>query len=47
LDGLKEKLGDGFAGELFGIIDRKVKFAESTLTSCLNRLEQENPDQFS
>ena len=47
LDCLKEKLGDGFSSELFGVMDRKVKLAEQTLAKCLHRLEKENPDQFS
>jgi len=47
LDCLKEKLGDGLANELFGMIDSKIRLAEQTLKACIVRLEKENPDQFS
>jgi len=47
MDRLKKKQADGYAGELFGNMDRKIKLAEQTLKACIQRLEKENPDQFS
>ena len=45
-DRMKDKLGDGFANELFGFMDDKIKRALQPLQECIDRLERENPDQF-
>ncbi len=45
LDKLVEKGGD--AGEIIGYLDDKVKRAMVPLKECMDRIEEENPDQFS
>ncbi len=47
LDTLMEKKGSGKAGEIIGFMDNKVKRALEPLTECIERIEKENPDQFS
>ena len=47
LDKLVEKAGGGNAGEIIGIMDDKVKRAMVPLKECMDRIEKENPDQFS
>ncbi len=47
LDKLVEKAGGGDAGEIVGFMDDKVKRAMVPLKECMNRIEEENPDQFS
>ncbi len=47
LDKLVEKGGGGNAGELVGFMDDKVKRAIVPLKECIDRIEEENPDQFS
>ena len=47
LDRIMEKAGDGNAGEIFGYMDDKVKSALEPLKECIERIEKENPDQFS
>ncbi len=44
LDKLVEKGGD--AGEIIGYLDDKVKRALEPLKECIERIEEENPDQF-
>ena len=39
--------GDGNAGEIIGFMDDKVKRALEPLKECIERIEKENPDQFS
>ena len=43
----KEKAGSGNAGEMIGFMDDKVKRALEPLDKCINRIEKENPEQFS
>ncbi len=45
LDKLVEKGGN--AGEFFGYLDGKVKRALEPLKECTERIQKENPDQFS
>ncbi len=45
LDKLVEK--GGAAGEIVGFMDDKVKRAMVPLKECMDRIEEENPDQFS
>ena len=45
LDKLVEKGGN--AGEFFGYLDGKVKRALEPLKECIDRIVEENPDQFS
>ncbi len=45
LDKLVEKAGN--AGEIVGFMDDKVKRAMVPLKECMDRIEEENPDQFS
>ena len=47
LDKLVEKAGGGNAGEIIGFMDDKVKRAMVPLKECMDRIEEENPDQFS
>ena len=47
LDRIREKAGDGTAGEIIGFMDDKVKRALEPINECLDRIQQENPDQFS
>ncbi len=46
LDRCLEKAGGGNAGEIVGFMDDKVKRAMVPLKECMDRIEQENPDQF-
>jgi hypothetical protein len=47
LDRLIEKTSGGNAGEIIGFMDDKVKRALEPLQECIERIEKENPDQFS
>ncbi len=47
LDNIREEAGDGTTGEIIGFMDDKVKRALEPLQECIDRLERENPDQFS
>ena len=47
LDKLVEKAGGGNAGEIVGFMDDKVKRAMVPLKECMDRIEEENPNQFS
>ncbi len=47
LDKLVEKAGGGNAGEIVGFMNDKVKRAMVPLKECMDRIEEENPDQFS
>ncbi len=47
LDRLMEKAGGGNAGEIIGVLDGKVKRALEPLKECIERIQKENPDQFS
>jgi len=47
LDRLIEKTSGGNAGEIIGFMDDKVKRALEPLQECIDRIEKENPDQFS
>ena len=47
LDKLVEKAGGGNAGEIVGFMDDKVKRAMVPLKECMDRIEEENSDQFS
>ena len=44
LDRLVEKAGG--AGKIIGFMDDKVKRAMVPLKECMDRIEEENPDQF-
>ncbi len=46
-DRFMEKSGNGNPGEIIGVLDAKVKRALEPLKECLDRIEEENPDQFS
>ncbi len=46
-DRLVEKAAGGNAAEIIGVLDAKVKRALEPLKECLDRIEKENPDQFS
>ena len=45
LDKLVKKAGN--TGEIVGFMDDKVKRAMVPLKECMDRIEEENPDQFS
>ncbi len=47
LDKIREKAGGGKADEIIGFMDDKVKRALEPLQECMDRIEKENPDQFS
>ncbi len=47
LDRLMEKPGGDNAGKIIGFMDDKVKRALEPLKECIERIEKENPDQFS
>ncbi len=47
LDRLTEKAGSDNADDIFGIMDANVKQAMEPLQECVERIEKENPDQFS
>ena len=47
LDKVREKAGNGSAGDIVGEMDDKVKRALEPLKECIERIEKENPDQFS
>ncbi len=47
LDKLVEKAGGANASEIVGFMDEKVKRAMVPLKECMDRIEEENPDQFS
>ena len=47
LDKIREKAGNGDAGKMIGFMDDKVKRALEPLEECIDRIEKENPDQFS
>ena len=47
LDKIREKAGIGKADEIIGFMDDKVKRALEPLQQCIDRIEKENPDQFS
>ena len=47
LDRLMEKPGGDNAGEIIGFMDDKVQRALEPLKECIERIEKENPDQFS
>ncbi len=47
LDKLVEKAGTGNADAIIGFMDDKVKRAMVPLKECMDRIEEENPDQFS
>ena len=47
LDNIREEAGDGTAGEIIGCMDDKVKRALESLQECIDRIQKENPDQFS
>ncbi len=46
LDRILKKAG-GNAGETIGFMDDKVKRALGPLKECIERIEKDNPDQFS
>ena len=46
LDRIKGKAG-GNAGDMFGFMDDKVKWALEPLEKLIDRIEKENPDDFS
>ncbi len=46
-DRLVEKAGGGNAAEIIGVLDAKVKLALEPLKECIERIQKENPDQFS
>ncbi len=47
LDRLTEKAGGDNGDDLIGFMDDKVKRALEPLQECIDRIERENPDQFS
>ncbi len=47
LDKIRENAGNGKADEIIGFMDDKVKRALEPLQECIDRIEKENPDQFS
>ncbi len=47
LDRLTEKAGGDNDGDILGFMDDKVKRALERLKECIERIENENPDQFS
>jgi hypothetical protein len=47
LDRPVEKAGSGNANKIIGFMDDKVKRAMVPLKECIERIEKENPDQFS
>ena len=46
LDRFLKKAGTGDAGKIIGAMDDKVKRAMVPLKECMDRIEEENPDQF-
>ena len=46
LDKIREKAGNGNAGDIVGFMDDNVKRALEPLKECIERIEKENPDQF-
>ncbi len=47
LDRLTEKVGGDNGDDLIGFMDDNVKRALEPLKECIERIEKENPDQFS
>lgn len=47
LDRLTEKAGGNNTDDIIGFMDDKVKRALEPLKACIERIERENPDQFS
>ena len=48
IEGLKEKIGgDGFANEFFTALEFKLESAQVPLKERTDKIENENPDQFS
>ncbi len=47
LDRLTEKAGGDNADDIIGFMDDKVKRTLEPLKACIERIEKENPDQFS
>ncbi len=47
LDKCLEKAGTGLYGKMIGAMDDKLKRALEPIKECLDRIEEENPDQFS
>ncbi len=47
LDRLTEKAGGDNGDDLIGFMDDNVKRALEPLKACIERIEKENPDQFS
>ncbi len=47
LDRLTEKAASDNADDIFGIMDANVKQAMEPLKASIERIEKENPDQFS
>ncbi len=47
LDRFLKKAGTGNASKIIRYIDGKVKRALEPLKECIERIEKENPDQFS
>ncbi len=47
LDRLTEKAGGGNGGDIIGFMDDNVKRALEPLKECIERIQKENPDQFS
>jgi hypothetical protein len=47
LDRLTAKAGGDNADDIFGFMDDNVKRALEPLKTCIERIEKENPDQFS
>ncbi len=46
LDEIMASTNGGNASKIIGAIDEKVKRALEPIKECLDRIEQENPDQF-
>ncbi len=46
-DRLVEKAGGGNVGEIIGFVDDRVKRPLEPLEECMDRIENENPDQSS
>ncbi len=47
MDEIMASTNGGDAGKLLGAMDEKVKRALDPIIECLDRIEDENPDQFS
>ena len=47
LDEIMTSTNGGDAGKIIGAMDEKVKRALEPIKECLDRIEEENPDQFS